>query len=101
MEYFVIGDEDTVLGFRYAGVAGQAVHTPEEARAALAGRVEPGRTGIVILTDEVANTIQDEVNKLRFESRTPLIVQVPGPDGPLPGRPDLLATIREALGIRV
>jgi len=101
VEYFVIGDEDTVLGFRYAGVEGQAVHTPEEARAVLAERVESGRAGIVILTDEVASTIQDEVNKLRFESRTPLLVQVPGPNGPMASRPDLLAVIREALGIQV
>ena len=101
MKYFVIADEDTVLGFRYAGVEGQAVHTPEEARAALAECVASGGIGIVILTDEIAATIRKEVNKLRFGSQTPLIVQIPGPDGPLPGRPDLLAVIREAMGIKV
>ncbi len=101
MKYFVIADEDTVLGFRYAGVEGRAVRTPEEARAALAEQVASGLTGIVILTDEIADTIQDEVNRLRFESRTPLIVQIPGPDGPRPGRPDLTAVIREAMGIKV
>ncbi len=101
MKYFVIADEDTVLGFRYAGVEGQIVHTPEEARAALAECVASRVAGIVILTDEIAATIQDDVNKLRFESQTPLVVQIPGPDGPLPGRADLLAMIREAMGIKV
>ena len=102
MEYFVIADEDTVLGFRYAGVEGRVVHTPDEARAALAERAAAGpdgETGIIIVTDEVANAIRDEVNELRFESRVPLIVQVPGPDGPAPDRPDLAALIREAMGV--
>jgi vacuolar-type H+-ATPase subunit F/Vma7 len=101
VKYFVIADEDTVLGFRYAGVEGHAVRTPEEARAALVECVASRTSGIVILTDEIAATIQGEVNKLRFEAEVPLIVQVPGPDGPLPGRADLLTMIREAMGIKV
>ena len=101
MRYVVIADEETVLGFRYAGVEGRVVHTPEEARAALAEQVESRDAGIVIVTDEIAETIQDEVTRLRLEARTPLVVQVPGPDGPRAGRPDLLAMMREALGIRI
>ena len=101
MKYFVIADEDTVLGFRYAGVEGRVVHTPEEARTALTECVAARVAGIVILTEEIAATMQDDVNRLRFEAQTPLIVQIPGPDGPLPGRPDLLAAIREAMGIKV
>jgi len=100
MDYFVIADEDTVLGFRYAGVEGRAVRTPDEARAALAERVSAGDTGIIIVTDEVANALRPEVSQLRFEARTPLVVQVPGPAGPAPDRPDLVALIREALGVR-
>ena len=99
MEYFVIADEDTVLGFRYAGVDGLAVRTPAEARTALAGQVAAGRAGVIIVTDEVANGIPDEVNELRFKSTSPLIVQVPGPAGPLPDSPDLLLLIREAMGV--
>jgi V/A-type H+-transporting ATPase subunit F len=99
VEYFVIGDEDTVLGFRYAGVRGRAVRTPDEARTALADRIAAGDAGIVIVTDEVAAAIHDDVNRLRFEARIPLVVQVPGPGGPAPGRSDLAAVIREAIGV--
>jgi len=39
MDFYVIGDEDTVLGFRYAGIAGRVVENAEEAAEALdAGR---------------------------------------------------------------
>ena len=101
MEYFVLGDEDTVLGFRYAGVDGKAVHSPDEAREALADQVKQGRAGVIFITDEIAATISTEFNRLRFESRMPIVVQIPGPAGPAPGRPDLIALIREAMGIKL
>jgi len=100
MEYFVIADEDTVLGFRYAGVEGQVVRSADEARAALATHAADGQAAIVIITDEIAHAIEDDVNRLRFESRMPIVVEIPGPAGPRPGRPDLMALIREAMGIQ-
>jgi V/A-type H+/Na+-transporting ATPase subunit F len=101
IDYFVIADEDTVNGFRYAGVEGRVVNTPEEALEALTERVESGGGGIVIITDEIARTIEDEVNELRFGSSGPLIVQIPGPSGPAENRPDLAGMIREAMGVRL
>jgi vacuolar-type H+-ATPase subunit F/Vma7 len=101
MEYFVIADEDTVLGFRYAGVEGRAVRTPEEARAALAEHLARRRAGVLILTDRVAEAMADEVDRLRFETRTPLVVQIPGPEGPSRSRPVLMNLIREAMGIKL
>jgi vacuolar-type H+-ATPase subunit F/Vma7 len=76
------------------------VANAEEARDALAERVAARDVGVIIVTDQVAATIEDEVNALRFESHTPLIVQIPGPDGPAENRPDLPALIREAMGVR-
>jgi V/A-type H+-transporting ATPase subunit F len=101
MEYCVIADEDTVLGFRYAGVEGRVVNTPEEARAALRELESSSDTGVVIITDQIAEAVSDEVNRLRFRSGTPILVQIPGPDGPAPGRPDLTALIREAMGVKI
>ncbi len=101
MRYYVIGDEDTVLGFRYAGVEGEVVSGPEEAREALARATRLPDVGILIMTDVVADTIRREVNAVRFDRALPLVVEVPGPAGPSPQRRDLLALIREAVGIRV
>ncbi len=101
MEYFVIADEDTVLGFRYAGIEGRVVRTPEEARDALSEQVRAGRAGIVIMTEEIAEAIRSDVNALRFESGIPIVVEIPGPDGPAAGRRELEAVIREAVGVRV
>ncbi|MBT4816196.1 MAG: ATPase V, partial [Lentisphaerae bacterium] len=34
MSFHIIGDEDTVVGFRFAGVTGSAVENADEAREA-------------------------------------------------------------------
>lgn len=101
MHYYVIGDEDTVLGFRFAGVPGEVAETPEQARAALERFRRPGDTVILIVTDAVADMARELVNVLRFDFELPLVVEVPGPGGPSPKRKGLLALIREAVGIRV
>ena len=101
MRYYVIGDEDTVIGFRFAGVPGEIVGTADEARAALARLAREGNVTILIIADAIADLIRAEVNALRFGFELPLVVEVPGPGGPSPERKDLLALIREAVGIKV
>lgn len=100
MRYFVLGDDDTVLGFRYAGVDGKAVHTAEQARDTLADQMQLGQAGVILVTDRVASMISDQFSELRFKSRLPLVVQIPGAAGPAPDRQDLLRLIREAMGIK-
>ncbi len=101
MQYHVIGDQDKVLGFRFAGIRGEVVRDAAEARQALEECCRRTDIGIVIVTDTVADLIRQEVNQVRFGLELPLVVEVPGPDGPSSERGDLLELIREAVGIRV
>lgn len=101
MHYYVIGDEDTVLGFRFAGVPGEVVATASEAHDALQRVLRAGNVKILIMTETIADLIRPEVNAVRFDFVLPLLVEVPGPGGPSPARKDLLALIREAVGIKV
>jgi V/A-type H+-transporting ATPase subunit F len=101
MRYYVIGDEDTVIGFRFAGIPGDIVQTAEEARKALARAEKDPEIAVVIMTDVIADTIRPEVNRVRFHGVVPLLVEVPGPGGPSPKRRALLSLIREAVGVRV
>jgi len=101
LAYYVIADEDTVLGFRYAGVPGEVVTRAQEARIAVREAVEQRRARILILTDVIAETIRDEVNAVRTGAAWPLIVEIPGPSGPMPGKRTLRELIQEAIGVRV
>ncbi|MBL7223511.1 hypothetical protein HQ576_02175 [bacterium] len=101
MRYHVIGDEDTVLGFRYAGIAGDVVATADEATEAFRRVTRLPDVGILIVADRIADLIRPIVSAQRFGGATPLVVEVPSADGPSAQREDLLELIREAVGIRV
>lgn len=98
--YLVIADEDTVLGFRCAGVPGAGVNNRAEALAALKS-ARDSEAGVVILTQEVAAMMQEEVDALRFGGGLPMVVEIPGARGPLAGRKSLSDVIRQAIGVRV
>jgi V/A-type H+-transporting ATPase subunit F len=101
VKFFCIADEDTVRGFRLAGIAGQVVNTPEQAVAAVEAATARSDCGIVVLTEKVAAGIRPRVEAIRLERDHPLIVEIPGPQGPLPGRKSLRQYVQEAVGIRV
>ena len=52
-------------------------------------------------TDVIAAEIRPLVDQIRIEREQPLIAEIPGPDGPMPGRKTLRQFVQEAVGIRV
>lgn len=101
MKFFVIGDEDTVLGFRLVGVQGRAVKTALESREALKVATSTPDVGIIIITERIAQHIREDVDKYIYETTTPLVIEIPDREGPLPERKTVPELIREAVGIRV
>lgn len=100
MDFYVVADRDTVEGFRYAGVRGTVVQGAGDTAAALERLAAQGAELIVIIPERVADAVREQVNAIRFEGALPLIVEIPGPEGPSPESPSLLRMIREAVGIR-
>ena len=101
MSYFVIGGEDTVLGFSYVGVPGQVVANATEAAEAFDRACADEAVRVVLLEEAIAGSIAERVNRVRFDLDRPVVVEVPGPEGPVPDRPELLTLIREAVGIKL
>ena len=101
MKFYCIADEDTVRGFHLAGVEGRAVAEPKQAAEALDEAFKRPDVGIVILTDVVAASIRSQVDAYRAGSACPLIVEIPGPKGSMPGRKTLRQFVQEAIGIRI
>lgn len=99
MNYFVIGDEDTVLGFGLVGVAGSSVSGVEQARAAFNDALKRDGVGIIIITERVAETIRGEVDQYMFTQEFPLIVEIPDRQGKLEGRPSLRELVNDAIGV--
>jgi V/A-type H+-transporting ATPase subunit F len=115
VDFFFIGDAELVTAFRFAGVDGEAVWDAGGARAVFrkvtegwdetAGAVLPGRAGggcrVLILTEETADWLGELLIDWQLSGRYPLVVEIPGITGRLPGRKTLVDSIREAIGIHV
>jgi V/A-type H+-transporting ATPase subunit F len=101
MKLRVIGSQDAVWGFALAGVHGQIVATADELHTALDVALADSDVGIVLVTEGVADLDRQRVDELVMRSRTPIVVEIPGPGGPSPERPLLGELIRRTIGIRV
>ena len=117
MHYFFIGDPELVTAFSFIGIAGSAVHDAEETVSvfrritegwvAEAGAVLPdalpeaGGCKALIITEEAADWLGKLLIDWQLSGRYPLIVEIPGIQGKLPGRKTLVDSIREAIGIHV
>jgi len=101
MNYYVIGDEDAVLGFGLVGVHGQTAHNPEGARAAFEGALADREVGVVLITERAAELIRPVVDRYVFTQTFPLIVEIPDRLGPVSGRPTLREMVNQAIGIKL
>jgi V/A-type H+-transporting ATPase subunit F len=113
-DYFFIGDPELVTAFRFVGIQGRAVSGPEEALGVFkklthswdetAGVVLPGDAlscRVLILTEEAADWLGETLTDWQLSGQYPLVVEIPGTMGRLPGRKTLVDSIREAIGVRV
>jgi len=111
MDYYFLGDEELVTAFRFVGIDGLPVNSLGGAQDAFrritgshdetAGLPRDGFCRVLILTEEVADWIGDALIQWQLLDRYPLIVEIPGLVGRLPGRKTLVDSIREAIGVRV
>lgn len=99
MDYFVIGDEDTVLGFSLVGIAGVSAACAEEAEAAWEKATENKQVGIIIITESVANLIREKVDHYLFSESFPLVVEIPEA-GKTSSR-DLRSLVNDAIGVSI
>jgi V/A-type H+-transporting ATPase subunit F len=101
MRYFIIGDEDAVLGFGLVGVAGTVVRSAAQARDAFSQVMEQSDIGIVIVTERIADLIRPQVDQFIFTRSFPLIVEIPDRQGPLAGKPGIREMVNQAIGIKL
>jgi V/A-type H+-transporting ATPase subunit F len=101
MRYFIIGDEDAILGFGLVGVEGKAVQNAEHAQEAFSTALEQSDIGIIIITERVADLIRPQVDRFIFTRNFPLIVEIPDRLGPLEGKPGIREMVNQAIGIKL
>ena len=75
----IIGDHNSVLGFKAVGLGTFTCATAEEARKRL-GRMAKDGYAIIFITEGFAKDIRDAMDKYKYR-QLPVVVPVPGMDG--------------------
>ena len=101
MKYFIIGDEDAVLGFGMVGVQGQAASTPDDAKEAFNQAISDKDVGIIIMTERTAGLIRSTIDRFLFKEAFPLIVEIPDRSGSVSGRIGIREIVTASIGIKI
>ncbi|MCC6797936.1 MAG: V-type ATP synthase subunit F [Candidatus Hydrogenedentes bacterium] len=101
MNIFVIGDNDTVLGFRLAGVRGSVVGEKDDAALALENALRDASNGLVLVTESIAHMVRERVDMHRASAGMPIVLEIPGASGPSASRVPIGDIVRKAVGVSV
>ena len=93
----VLGDQDSVLGFKALGLDVFPAESVEEAKKTL-HRLAKEDYAVVYLTEQLAQYMNDELDRYKDEL-TPAIILIPGKEGPLGiGMANVKKSVERAVG---
>jgi len=98
----VIGDSDMITGFKLVGIKGTEVTTINQANHALNQALSNNTIAIIILSETFAAEppIRKQIDKIRQEKITPIILELPDSKSPK-NNTKLSDTISKILGIKI
>jgi len=95
----VIGDSSLRTGFRLAGITQlHSAHTPAEAEALLGQLMADPSVGIIIIDEKFLDAIDWRLKKKIESAAKPVVVAVPGRDGPMEQTESIAKLVKRALG---
>lgn len=101
MKYAIIGDEDAIIGFGILGIPGKIATNADEAKRAFSEILEDRNTGIIIITERVADMIRQIINKYLLTSDFPLVIEIPDRNGAKEDRSSIKEMVNAAIGIKL
>ena len=98
----VIGDEDTILGFRLAGVkAAYSIDGSQQCIELIKKLVKNGDVGIIFVSERLIKDVRKEVDELLEDKTFPIVVEIPDKFGMIEKEDVLDVLIRRAIGIKL
>ncbi len=103
MKISVIGDEDTTMGFRLAGIRdAHFVRDSREAGELLRKLAKEEGMGMIILTERYADALRAEIKALSEGKIVPIFVEIPDKKGPIAKKVDpIKELVRRAVGVEI
>ncbi|MDF2840430.1 MAG: Vacuolar H+-transporting two-sector ATPase, subunit [Clostridia bacterium] len=102
MKFFAISDNiDTITGLRLAGIKGILVHEKAEVIQALEKATADNNMGIIIMTELLAEMVQEEVKEIRLDASKPIITVIPDRHGERRRADYITNYIKESIGLKI
>jgi len=99
---FLISDNvDTRTGMRLAGIEGVVVHERREIEDALNAAIQDESIGIILITELLAERVEDLIRDYRLNRSKPLIVEIPDRHGTRRPADYIMRYVNEAIGLKV
>ena len=98
MKVVALGGKAFVTGFVLSGVTGSYVDTPGAALDRISKLLKDPDVGLIMVSDDIAKPIREELTTLRSKRAVPLIYEVPGP-GSKQEKVEYRAMLRTILGV--
>ncbi len=98
MKVVAVGGKAFVTGFVLSGVSGEYVSDSSQALEKVEALSKDQSVGLIMVSDEVAQPIADQLTALKAKKAIPLIYEVPGP-GSKKKRVEYRAMLRAILGV--
>ena len=96
----VIGDRDSVMGFKVLGLDVFPVTDPEEGRKTL-HRLAREPYAIIYITEQLASRINEEISRYK-DQLTPAVILIPGKEGSLGiGMSKVSESVERAIGANI
>ena len=93
----VMGDRDSVLGFKALGLEICPVDTPEQGREAL-HRLAKENVAIIYMTEQLASQLTADIARYK-DALTPAVIMIPGKEGSLGiGMANVTTAVERAVG---
>lgn len=97
----VLGDRESVMGFKALGLDVHSAETSAEARKTLHRLARDGETAIIYLTEQYAAEMPDEIAKYK-DQVVPAIILIPGKAGSLGiGMQNITDSVERAVGVDI
>lgn len=101
MKSFLISDnKDIITGLRLAGIDGVLVENEEEIKNRFSEVVNDKNVGIIIVTEKILKSIEEEVMELKKNGNSQLVVTIPDITG-LRDKNFIMKYIRESIGLKI
>ncbi|KPU46249.1 V-type ATP synthase subunit F [Oxobacter pfennigii] len=102
MKAYLLSDNiDTQVGMRLVGIKGSIIHGREEVLKELNRVLNEKDIGIILITEKLSALINDEIKKIKLNTRTPLIVEIPDRHGTKRAKDSITRHVKESIGLKI